>query len=113
MDITEQFQMFLEDWVKQNYGQGEVDNPSWDIKRLSVALKEKFWELKDDVELLNITDDVLMTAEEHGIELRWRVAEDVADDYRLSESYCAKDGEAIWYFIEKKLKEGEDNATMD
>lgn len=98
--IEKEIKKYLSEWVKQNYGESEADNPSWSIDALAHDLAEKYWKLHDQVELENIRDDVMYVADINGIELSDRQVNAVADKYRYSEAYCAMSAEDILYYIE-------------
>jgi hypothetical protein len=101
MNIEEEFKEFLTEWVKKNYGESEADEPSWSIEALAHDLADKFWKVKEQYDLINITDDVKYVAENNGIELTEKQAQAVADKYRFSDAYCAMDEESLLYYIEE------------
>lgn len=99
MNIEEEFNKFLHEWVKKNFGESEADDPSWSIEALAHDLAEKYWSIYHQHQLENIKDDVLMVAEENDIDLTEKEAYTIACDYEYSEAYCAPDKESIKYFI--------------
>lgn len=101
MNIEQEFNKFLYEWVKKNFGQSEADDPSWSIKALAHDLADEYWKIQERVERENIKEDIKYVAENNGIELTEQELADIADDYRYSEAYCAMDGDSIMYFIEK------------
>ena len=100
MNIEQEFNKFLHEWVKKNFGESEADDPSWSIEALAHDLAGKYWDVRDKHDLESAKDDVLMVAKEKGIEITDKQAYAVADKYRFSEAYCAPDRESIKYFIE-------------
>lgn len=99
MNIEKEFNKFLYEWVKKNFGQSEADDPSWSIETLAHDLADGYWKIHDRAELENIKDDVLMVARDNDIKLSDRQVCAVADKYRFSDTYCAKDDESILYYI--------------
>lgn len=99
MSIEQEFNEFLYEWVKKNFGQSEADDPSWSIKALAHDLAEKYWDVRHKHELENIKDDILMVATDNNISLTENEAYIIACKYETSESYCAPDRESIKYFI--------------
>lgn len=99
MNIKEEYQKFLYEWVKKNFGQSEADDPSWSIEALADALSEKYWGVRHKHELENIKNDILMVAHDNDIDLTEQEAYTIADEYEYSEAYCTPDRESIKYFI--------------
>ena len=105
MNIEEEFNKFLYEWVKKNFGESEADDPSWSIEALAHDLANEYWNIRERHEFENIKDDVFAVACDNNIMLDDQQIADIADDYRYSESYCAKDNESIKYFIKHYLGE--------
>lgn len=105
MNIEKEFNKFLYRWVKDNFGQGEADDPSWSIKALAKDLADEYWKIQERVERDNIKEDIKYVADNNEIELTEQELADIADDYRYSEAYCAMDEDSILYFIEKRKGE--------
>lgn len=105
MYIEKKLNKFIYNWVAKNFGTSEANDPSWSIKALAHDLADEFFKIKEAEELENIKEDVLAVAEMNNIELTEKEAYDVADDYRYSEAYCARDNEAIEWFI-RDYKDG-------
>lgn len=100
MNIEEEFDRFLYEWVRRDFGQSEADDPSWSIKELAHDLVDEYWKIHDRQELENIKDDVELVAKNNGIELTEKQAYAVADKYRFSEAYCEMSEDDILYYIE-------------
>lgn len=99
MNIEKEFKKFLRKWVEKMYGQSEAYDPSWSIEALAHDLAEKYWDVRHKHELENIKDDILMVANDNGINLTEKEAYTIACEYETSEAYCAPDRESIKYFI--------------
>ena len=102
MNIEKEFNEFLYEWVKKNFGQSEADDPSWSIEALAHDLAEKYWDVRNKHELENIKDDILMVANDNSINLTEKEAYTIACEYETSEAYCAPDRESIKYFIRRE-----------
>lgn len=99
MNIEEEFNKFLYEWVRKDFGQSEADDPSWSIKALAHDLAKEYWNIRHRHELENIKDDILMVARDNNIDLTDKEAYTIACKYETSEAYCAPDRESIKYFI--------------
>lgn len=99
MNIEEEFNKFLYEWVRKDFGQSEADDPSWSIKALAHDLAKEYWNIRHRHELENIKDDILMVATDNNIDLTDKEAYTIACEYETSEAYCAPDRESIKYFI--------------
>lgn len=107
MNIEKKFNEVIYEWVKENFGESEADDPSWDIKALAKYLSEQYYKIREEEEFENIKEDVKFVAEQDDIELTPKQLSAIADEYRYSESYCEADTDAIKWFIERELDKGE------
>ena len=106
--MKEQFKTIIYNWVKQNFGESEADDPSWSIEALAEELAkhqhEFYWRqeleyLKEDVE--NYVDGL------NEYELTEQQMYNVADEIRNSEWYCSINPEDMEHYIKEELKKGE------
>ena len=102
MNVEKEIKKFIYNWVKENFGESEAEDPSWSIGALAHDLAGEYWKIQEKVERENIKEDIKYVAENNDIKLTEQELADIADDYRYSEAYCAMDGESILYFIEKR-----------
>lgn len=110
--MKEQFEKLIYNWVKQNFGESEADDPSWSIEALADELAkhqhEFYWQqeleyLKEDVEnYVNSSTDYKLTEQQ---------MYNVADKIRNSEWYCSINPEDMEYYIKEELKKGEQNVN--
>lgn len=107
MNIEEEFKKFLHEWVKENFGQSEADDPSWSIEVLAHDLKSEYIRLKEREDLEWVKEDVEYVANDHDIKLTDKQAYAVAQEYMLSEAYCEMHAEDILYFIQREKEKGE------
>lgn len=109
MNVEKAYKEFLTEWVKNNYGESEADDPSWSIEALAHDLANEYVKIKDREELEWVKEDVESVADSNDIELTEKQAYAVATEYRYSEGYCELHAEDILYFIhrEKELEKGE------
>ena len=109
--MKEQFEKLIYNWVKQNFGESEADDPSWSIEALAEELAKHQHELYWQQELEYLKEDVEYYAGEHNIELTEQQKYAVADKIRNSEWYCSINPEDIDYYIKEEIKKGEKNAN--
>ena len=106
--MEKQFEKIIYNWVKQNFGESEADDPSWSIEALAEELNkhqhELYWQqeleyLKEDVEYyVNNSTDYKLTEQQ---------MYNVADKIRNSEWYCSINPEDMAYYIGEEVKKGE------
>ena len=106
------------EWVAENFGQSEADDPSWSIEALADHLS------KTDIkpEELNaytqssvystldqhyVEEDVEKYANDHGYKLTEQQVGYVADRIRNSDWYCSISAEDMEWYIKQELKKGE------
>lgn len=106
------------EWVAENFGESEADDPSWNIEALADHLS------KTDIkpEELNaytkinvygtldqsyVEEDVERYASDHGYKLTEQQIGYVADRIRNSDWYCSINSEDMEWYINQELKEGE------
>lgn len=102
MNIEKEFNKFLYEWVKDNFGQSEADDPSWSIEALAHDLADEYIKIKEREDLEWVKEDVEYVAENHDIKLTDKQAYTVAQEYMLSEAYCEMHAEDILYFIQQE-----------
>ena len=106
------------EWVADNFGQSEADNPSWSIEALADHLNNT--DIKPDelnaytksnvyseVEQSCIEEDVEKYARDKGIKLTDQQIGVVAEKIRFSEWYCVINSEDMDYYINEEFKKGE------
>lgn len=103
------------EWVAENFGQSEADDPSWSIEALADHLS------KTDIkpEELNaytksnvystldqhyVEEDVEKYANDHGYKLTEQQIGYVADRIRNSDWYCSINAEDMEWYIKRELK---------
>lgn len=105
------------EWVEQNFGQSEADDPSWNIEaladhlsrsdidpdELSAGTKSRVYA---DLDQHYVEEDVQACAADRGITLTPQQVHDVADRIRYSDWYMGIPREDMDYYIDKEL-EGE------
>lgn len=104
MNVEKEFNKFLYEWVKKNFGESEADDPSWSIKALAHDLASEYVKIKNQEELEWIKEDIETVAESNNIKLADKQAYAVAQEYMLSEAYCEMHAEDILYFIQRELE---------
>lgn len=106
------------EWVAENFGQSEADDPSWSIKALADHLSKT--DIKPDelsaytksavynaLDQHYVEEDVEYYAENHGYELTDRQIGTVASEIRDSDWYCSINTEDMEWYIRRELERGE------
>ncbi len=106
MDYKKKIETIIYEWVKQNFGESEADDPSWSIEALADELAKHQYEFYWQQELEYLKEDVERYAKD-----KYRLTEqqmyNVADEIRNSEWYCSINPEDMEYYINEELKKGE------
>lgn len=106
--MTNNIYKIIYNWVAENFGESEAQDPSWDIKALAEEINkhqhELYWQqeleyLKEDVE--NYVDG----NDEYNLTEQQMYA--VADKIRNSEWYCSINPEDMEYYIKEEMHKGE------
>lgn len=96
------------EWVKQNFGESEADDPSWNIEALAEELSKSslIHDIYRAIELDYLKEDVEYYAEQHNYKLTEQQKYAVADKIMNSEWYCSIDPEDLYYYVNEELKRG-------
>ncbi len=101
--VEELFKQHIYQWVKDNFGQSEADDPSWSIDALAKDLAHGT--LKNDIyraverEYLRMDCDYI--AEQNGITLTDEERERAVDEFMDCEAYVDAHAEDWLYWINK------------
>lgn len=103
------------EWVADNFGQSEADDPSWSIEALADHLSKS--DIKPDELNANtksvvystldqhyVEEDVADYAENMGVELTEQQIGNVADNIRNSDWYCSINAEDMDWYIKRELE---------
>lgn len=103
------------EWVADNFGQSEADNPSWNIEALAKHLSES--DIKPEelnactkscvyskLDQSYVEEDVADYAERMGVKLTEQQIGNVADKIRNSDWYCSISAEDMEWYIKRELK---------
>ena len=103
------------EWVAENYGQSEADNPSWSIEALADHLNNT--DIKPDelnaytqsnvystLDQSYVEQDVADYAERMGYKLTDQQIGNVADNIRNSDWYCSIGAEDMDWYIKRELE---------
>ena len=107
--MKEQFKNIIYNWVKENFGESEADDPSWNIDALAGELNKHFYELYYKQELEFLKQDVenyINDSEIDGkkIELTEKQKYAIAEKIKHSDLYCNIDPTDMGYYIKEELK---------
>ena len=101
--MEEQIYKWIYNWVAENFGQSEVDDPSWDIHALAEELDKHRYDIYRGVEREFLEDDCDMIAKRHGYKLTKKERDRCVDAYMDSEQYCDVN-EGVWADIMSYVK---------
>ena len=99
MNIKEEYQKDIYNWVAKNFGKSEADDPSWSIEALAEEMQKTFLRIHEEIIRTGIADAIQGIADDNGIELTDEELDLAVDEYRYSEAYCEDDSDAILHFI--------------
>lgn len=105
--VEKEFKKFLTEWVKENYGESEANDPSWSVEALAHDLANEYVKIKEREELEWVKEDVETVAKSNDVEITEKQAYAVAQEYMYSEAYCELHAEDILYFIRREKEKGE------
>lgn len=95
-------------WVSENFGESEAEDPSWSIHALAEEIAKHFHELYWEQELEWLKEDVECYVKEHDeYELTEQQMYAVADKIRNSEWYCSINPEDMEYYINEEMHKGD------
>lgn len=101
MNIKEEYRKDIYNWVAENFGESEADDPSWSIEALAEEMQKTFLRLHEEIIRTGIADAIRGVANDNDIELTDEELDLAVDEYRYSEAYCEDDPDAILHFINK------------
>lgn len=103
------------EWVADNYGQSEAQDPSWDIKALADHLNNT--DIKPDelnaytksnvystLDQSYVEEDVERYANDHGYKLTDKQIGAAASEIRDSDWYCSINSEDMEWYINQELR---------
>lgn len=103
------------EWVAENFGESEAEDPSWSIEALAKHLSES--DIKPDelnaytkscvysaLDQSYVEQDVADYAERMGVELTEQQIGNVADNIRNSDWYCSISAEDMDWYIKRELE---------
>lgn len=119
MNYKEKIKKIIYNWVAENFGENEAEDPSWSIDDLAEELAkhqhEMYWQqeleyLKEDVEnYVNGLDAYDKRQLFGGLDNnKWELSEqqiyNVADEIRNSEWYCSIDPIMLYEYIKREVE---------
>lgn len=106
--MTNNIYKIIYNWVADNFGESEAQDPSWDIKALAEEISKHQHELYWQQELEYLKEDVEYYVNEHDeYELNEQQMYAVADKIRNSEWYCSINPEDMEYYINEEMHKGD------
>lgn len=101
--VEELFKQHIYQWVKDNFGQSEADDPSWNIEALAKDLAHGIlkYDIYRAVEREFLRMDCDMIAEQNDISLTEEERELAVDEFMDCEAYVDAHAEDWIYWINK------------
>lgn len=109
------FYDIIYDWVAENFGESEAEDPSWSIEALAKHLSES--DIKPEelsaytksnvystLDQSYVEQDVADYAERMGVKLTEQQIGNVADNIRNSDWYCSINAEDMDWYIKRELE---------
>lgn len=104
-EIKKNIKATIYDWVKENFGESEAEDPSWNIDALADRLTkaELIYDIYQRVDMGFLKEDVKRYADGHDYKLTEQQVYNVADKIRNSDWYCSINAEDMEYYIDREL----------
>lgn len=106
MELKHYIDKIIYEWVKENFGESEAQDPSWSIVELANEIAKHKIEIHDFIEREYQSEDCKSVAEEMGVSLTDKQVQVIVDDFMKSEAYADRHTEDWEYFINKELEKG-------
>lgn len=90
---------WIYDWVAENFGESEADDPSWDIHALAEELDKHCFEIYRKIERDYLEEDCRYIAEQNGIELTDDEVKRVTNEFMDCDAYVDAHAEDWLYFM--------------
>lgn len=104
-NLKDAIEDIIKRWVKDNYGESEAENPSWNIEELANELVRNTTALHWIVEEIYTMEDVTDIAEANDIKLTPSQVRKIAKNFMDDDSTMKVDREGIEYWINRCLEE--------
>lgn len=104
-NLKDAIEDIIKRWVRDNYGESEVENPSWNIEELANELVRNTTALHWIVEEIYAMEDVTDIAEANDIKLTPSQVRKIAKNFMDDDSTMKVDRESIEYWINRCLEE--------
>ena len=110
-EIKQLFYKNIYEWVKQNFGESEAEDPSWSIEALAqdLANSSLAFDIYKTIEREYLRDDCERVAKGMGVELTDKEKQVVVDEFMDSDAYVDAHAEDWQWFIKQELKHREEN----
>ncbi len=104
-EIEQKLYKAIYNWVKENFGESEADDPSWDIKALAHDLSKTNldYEIYKIIERQFLREDCKMVAEDMKKSLTDKEVDAVVDEFMDSEAYVDAHAEDWQWFIKQEI----------
>lgn len=111
--MENRLEIIIKNWVLDNFGESEAEDPSWNIEALAKELAGKFHDLYWAQELEYIKEDVKAYAKSHDYNLTDKQMYSVADEIRNSDWYCSINVEDMDWYIKRELEIAKEKGELN
>lgn len=105
--IAEEYHRQITEWVKDNFGGSEAEDPSWNIEALAKELADHAYTIHGIVERAYVKEDFETYAKDMKLDATDQQLDQAVDNYMNSDAYVAIDLDVIDYFIMEEMVGGE------
>lgn len=104
-EIRGKIRATIYNWVADNFGESEADDPSWSIDALADELvrADLIYDIYQRIEIEYLREDVKYYADEHDYKLTEQQVHNVAEKIRNSDWYCNINADDMEYYINREL----------
>ena len=102
--LTKQYYHQIYEWVADNYGENEAEDPSWNIEALANHLTNRAYSVYDIIELASVREDMEYVCEGWAKKPTEKQLDDAVALYTASDSYRSLDQDAMEWYIKKAMK---------
>lgn len=101
MNVRKELEKIIYNWVAENFGKSEAEDPSWSIRELAKEINRHMYEIYHGIEMNNIKEDVKYVAGDRHVRLSDEQISQVAEMYYNSDTYGELDTWLIEHLIER------------
>jgi hypothetical protein len=105
--IANLYEIHIRNWVLENFGESEAEDPSWNVEALAKDLAKYAYEVYSTIERNYVKEDMKYVSQDWEKKPTEKQLEYAADRYINSDAYASIDREGMEWFIHEEIKKGE------